>query len=170
MASSSFSPLTRLQDELNSEVSSGTISSSDQNALSAALTDIDSSLKSDATSGGKPSRTDMQSKINDLISNEVTNGKLTSSQADELKQVFANAFKGGPGGPGGPGRPGDQDASAASTASSASDSSSSSSDITTLLTDFLNSLKSSNGSSSTYDTSGSSLASQIQSLVLNVQA
>ena len=37
----SFSPLTQLQNELSSEVSSGAIGSSDQGALSAALTDID---------------------------------------------------------------------------------------------------------------------------------
>ena len=34
------SPLTRLQSELSSEVSSGAVSASDQSALSSALTDI----------------------------------------------------------------------------------------------------------------------------------
>src|ERR1700750_1700315 len=45
------SPLQRLQDELTSEVNSGAVSSSDQSALSSALTDIDSSLQSGDPSG-----------------------------------------------------------------------------------------------------------------------
>ena len=43
-------PLATLQNELTSEVSSGTMSSSDRSALSSALTDIDSALQSDASS------------------------------------------------------------------------------------------------------------------------
>jgi len=44
LSSSSYqsSPLQQLQKELQSEVSAGTISSTDQSALSSALTDIDS--------------------------------------------------------------------------------------------------------------------------------
>ncbi|MBS0528346.1 MAG: hypothetical protein JSS22_03000, partial [Proteobacteria bacterium] len=42
-AASYQSPLQKLQAELQSEVSSGAISSEDQTALSSALTDIDSS-------------------------------------------------------------------------------------------------------------------------------
>ncbi|MHC2610909.1 hypothetical protein ACVMGF_001982 [Bradyrhizobium diazoefficiens] len=72
------SPLQRLQQELQSEVSAGTISSSDQSALSTALTDIDTALQqsrsSDQSSGTRPSKDDMKSKIDDLISNEVSNG------------------------------------------------------------------------------------------------
>ena len=68
-----------------------------------------------------PSPGDMQSKIDSLIAGEVSNGKLTSAQADELKNVFAKAFKGGPhgaggppaGGPGGAGGDADGDATAA---------------------------------------------------------
>ena len=45
-----------------------------------------------------PSPDEMKSKINDLIAGEVSSGKLTSAQGDELKNVFANTFKGGPGG------------------------------------------------------------------------
>ena len=49
----------------------------------------------------------MQSKITSLINAEVQNGNLTSNQASELQNVFANAFSGGgasgAGGPGGPG-------------------------------------------------------------------
>ncbi|MGO9396543.1 MAG: hypothetical protein ACLP19_01695 [Xanthobacteraceae bacterium] len=97
------SPLITLQNELTSMVSSGTISSSDQSALSSALTDINSALQSDASSS-PPSPTDIKSKIDSLIAQEVQNGKLTSDQATELQSVFSNAFsQGGPGGPGGPG-------------------------------------------------------------------
>jgi hypothetical protein len=103
----SFSPLSRLQSELASEVSSGTISSGDQSALSSALTDINSAMQSQAPSAGSPpSPGAMKSKIDSLIDGEVKDGKLTSAQADELKNVFAQAFQGGPGGSGGPGGPG----------------------------------------------------------------
>ena len=93
-------PLQKLEAELQNEVSNGTISSSDQSALSSALTDIDSAIKSSDGSGGtKPSPSDMQSKIDDLIQNEVSSGKLTSAQATELKGVFQATFAHGPGGP-----------------------------------------------------------------------
>ena len=106
-----LSPRDRLQNELLSQVSSGSISSSDQSALSSALDDIDQSLKSDRSSNsqasGPPSPDQIKSKITDLINGEVQNGKLTSDQATELQNVFSNAFaKGGPGGAGGPGGPG----------------------------------------------------------------
>lgn len=98
-----FSPQKMLQDELASEVKAGTISSSDQSALSSALDDIDSAMKSSKPSAGsRPSPDEMKSKINDLIAGEVSSGKLTSDQAEELKTVFSNAFKGGQGGAGGP--------------------------------------------------------------------
>ena len=42
------SPLTSLQNQLTSEVSAGTISSSDESALSSALSTINSELQSDA--------------------------------------------------------------------------------------------------------------------------
>ncbi len=101
------SPLQRLQDELQAEVSSGTVSSSDQTALSAALSDIDSALKSsktsDRSSGSRPSSDAFASKIDDLIQQEVSAGKLTDQQATELNGIFKAAFSGGPGRPGGPG-------------------------------------------------------------------
>ena len=100
-------PLQKLEAELQTEVSNGTISSSDESALSSALQDIDSAMQSsasgDQSSGTKPSASDMQSKINDLIQNEVSSGKLTSDQASELQNVFTNTFANGPGGAGGPG-------------------------------------------------------------------
>ena len=104
------SPLQKLQDELQAEIDSGTIGSSDQDALSSALTDIDSSLQSSRAShsagGTRPSPGDLKSKIDDLIAGEVSSGKLTSDQATELQGVFKAAFANGPGGTGGPGGPG----------------------------------------------------------------
>ena len=103
------SPLQRLQDELQSEVKSGAISSSDQDALAAALTDIDTAIQagraSDEASGTRPSPGDLKSKIDDLINGEVSSGKLTSDQATELQGIFKAAFAHGPGGAGGHGGP-----------------------------------------------------------------
>jgi len=97
------SPLQQLQAELQSQVTSGAISSSDQDALSSALTDIDSQVRSsrdgDPSAGGKPG--DIKPKIDDLISSEVSSGKLTSDQATELQGLFKAAFANDPGGAGG---------------------------------------------------------------------
>src|ERR1700712_2341284 len=99
------SPLQKLQSELLSEVNSGAVSTSDQDALSSALTDIDSSLQSsrasDQANGTRPSPDDLKSKIDDLINGEVSSGKLTSDQATELQGIFKAAFANGPGGAGG---------------------------------------------------------------------
>src|SRR5512141_1522917 len=128
------SPLQKLQDELLSEVKSGAVKSSDQDALASALTDIDSSLKagrsSDQASGTRPSPADLKSKIDDLINGEVSSGKLTSDQATELQGIFKAAFANGPdgargaggpppgGGPGGP-PPSDEASSSDDTSSTA---------------------------------------------------
>ena len=70
------SPLQKLQDELQSEVNSGAISSSDKDALSAALTDIDFAMQasraSDQAGGTRPSPGELKSKIDDLIAGEVS--------------------------------------------------------------------------------------------------
>src|SRR5258708_38544166 len=67
------SPLQQLEAELQSEVSAGTVSSSDESALSSALTSIDSSLsagQSSSQTAGSPDGTggsgpgDIKSKIN----------------------------------------------------------------------------------------------------------
>ncbi|MGT2438859.1 hypothetical protein ACU4GH_27310 [Bradyrhizobium betae] len=103
------SPLKRLQDELQAEVSSGTINASDQSSLSAALSDIDTALQSSSASdqsGSSGSSSDaFTSKIDDLIKQEVSAGKLTDEQATELQGIFKAAFAQGPGGPGGAGGP-----------------------------------------------------------------
>jgi hypothetical protein len=191
--SQQFSPLSRLQSELASEVSAGTISGSDQSALSSALTDIDTAMKAGAgaNDGTRPSPDAMKAKINGLIDAEVSDGKLTSDQAAELKNVFSQAFAGGPGGPGGPGGAGggggssktstdpadtngDGTVSAAEQAaydakSATTSGSSGSSDTDKLVQDFLKLLKDSSGSSSTYGASGDSLASKLKSLLVDYQ-
>jgi hypothetical protein len=172
-----------LQNELQSEVSSGTISSDDQDALSAALDDIDSTLRSQRPASGsaRPSPDEMKSKIDDLIANEVQNGKLTSDQADELKNVFAKAFshggdgaggpQGNPGGAGGAGGPGGSGGSCGSGGSGDASASSSSSDqLNQILSDFLKSVQQSQSKNSTYDASGDTGSVTISALVMNYQA
>jgi hypothetical protein len=156
------SPLQKLQDELLSEVKYGAIKSSDQDALSAALTDIDSAMQasraSDQASGTRPSPDQLKSKIDDLIAGEVSSGKLTSDQATELQAIFKAAFANGPGGAGGPGGPPPADGAPSSDDTSSSTTSASIDDI---LKQFLQSLQESlsASSSTTYGATGSSSAS-----------
>ncbi|MBR1151800.1 hypothetical protein [Bradyrhizobium sp. JYMT SZCCT0428] len=171
-AQSYQSPLQKLQNELLSEVNSGVISSSDKDALSAALTDIDSAMQSsrasDQASGTRPSPEEMKSKIDDLIESQVSSGKLTSEQATELQGVFKAAFANGPGGagPGGPGGPGGAGGPPpggpppAEGASSSDDSSSSTTSLDDILKQFLQTLQESlSASSSSYSATGSSSTS-----------
>jgi hypothetical protein len=170
------SPLQKLQDELQSEVNSGAVNSSDKDALSAALTDIDSAMQasraSDQASGTRPSPADMESKIDDLIAGQVSSGKLTSDQATELQGIFKAAFANGPGGAGGSGGPRGAGGPPlggpppggpppAGDASSSDDSSSSTNSIDDILKQFLESLQEqlSASSSSTYGATGSSSTS-----------
>jgi hypothetical protein len=158
--SSYQSPLQRLQDELQSEVNSGAITSSDQDALSSALTDIDTSMQAgsagDQAGGTRPSPDEMKSKLDDLISQEVSSGKLTSDQATELQGVFKAAFAQGPSGAhghhGGAGGPPPSDA-ATSTDDSGATATNSVSDI---LQQFLQSLQDSQSASasSSYNSAG----------------
>jgi hypothetical protein len=165
------SPLQKLQDELLSEVNSGAISSSDKDALSAVLTDIDSAMQasraSDQTSGTRPSPDQLKSKIDNLIAGEVSSGQLTSDQATELQGIFKAAFANGPGGAGGPGGPGGAGGPPpggpppADGASASDDSSSSTNSIDDILKQFLQSLQESlsASSSTTYGVNGSSSTS-----------
>ena len=223
----SFSPLSRLQNELTSEVTTGAIGSGDQPALSSALNEIDTALKSNAPSpSAPPSPNSIKAKIDDLIAGQVKDGKLTSAQADELKTVFAKAVQGGPGGPGGPADPGGpgggsggphgaggpggggsagggkkaasadpadtngdgvvtaQERSAYDTAhplqadakadpgvaSLGGGNSSSKSDTSKVMADFLKSVRDSLGKTSNYGTNGQSVASPLQSQILDYQA
>jgi hypothetical protein len=155
------SPLQKLQDELLSEVKSGAIKSSDQDALSAALSDIDSAMQASRASGTRPSPDGLKSKIDDLIAGEVSSGKLTSDQATELQGIFKAAFANGPGGAGGPPPGGRGGPPPADGASSTDDSSSSTTSIDDILKQFLQSLQEllSASSSTTYGASGSSSTS-----------
>ncbi|UEM10566.1 hypothetical protein J4G43_038860 [Bradyrhizobium barranii subsp. barranii] len=100
------SPLQLLQDELQTEVGSGAIDASDQSALSAALSSIGSALQStgasDQSGGGTSSPDAFASKINGLIQQQVSAGKLTDEQATELQGIFKAALSHGPHGAGGP--------------------------------------------------------------------
>ena len=159
------SPLQKLQDELLSEVKSGAIKSSDQDALASALTDIDSAMQasraSDQASGTRPSPDQLKSKIDDLIAGEVSSGKLTSDQATELQGIFKAAFANGPGGAGGPPPGGRGGPPPADGASSTDDSSSSTTSIDDILKQSLQSLQESLSASSspTYGATGSSSTS-----------
>jgi hypothetical protein len=185
------SPLQKLQDELLSEVNSGAISSSDKDALSSALTDIDSAMQasraSDQASGTRPSPDQLKSKIDDLIAGEVSSGKLTSDQATELQGVFKAAFANGPGGAGGPGGPGGSRGAGgpppggpppSGDASSSDDTSSSSSStsIDDILKQFLQSLQESLSASSstsygaTGTTSSSSSSASFSALLIDYQS
>ncbi|MFY9958589.1 hypothetical protein [Bradyrhizobium sp.] len=155
--SSYLSPLQKLQDQLQAEVSSGAISSSDQSALSSALTDINSSLQNgsagDSAAGTNSSPGDLKSKIDSLIANEVSSGKLTGDQASELQGVFKAAFAnsaGGPGGAGGAhhGHHGGHGGPSPTDSSSATDSASSISSANDILQQFLQSLQNSLSASS----------------------
>lgn len=174
--SSYLSPLDLLKKELQAEVSAGKVSSTDQSALSTALDDIDSALKgqsgTDSSTGSSSSTTkppgDLQSKIDDLISGEVSSGKLTSDQASELKNVFTNAFaSGGPGGSHGPGGPPPPPPSDSSDSSSSTDSTSSTS-AADLLQQLLQALQNSLSQSSSYGASGNSNSSSSASSSLLV--
>jgi hypothetical protein len=173
------SPLQLLQNELQTEVKSGAISSSDQSALSSALNDINSSLQSDSpsssTGGTSASPGDLRSKIDTLITGEVSSGKLTSDQATELQGVFAAAFANGPGGAHG-GHGGPPPASSSSSGSSSSGSSSATSTANDILQQFLQSLQNSLSSSSpsSYSATGSSStassgSSSFSALLINYQ-
>ena len=185
------SPLQKLQDELLSEVNSGAISSSDKDALSSALTDIDSAMQasraSDQASGTRPSHDQLKSKIDDLIAGEVSSGKLTSDQATELQGVFKAAFANGPGGAGGPGGPGGPGGAGgpppggpppsgdASSSDDTSSSSSSSTSIDDILKQFLESLQESLSASSSTSygatgTTASSSSASFSALLIDYQS
>jgi hypothetical protein len=160
-ASSSLyqSPLQKLQQQLQAQVTSGTISSGDQDVLSTALDSIDSSMQADrssASSGTRPSADDMTSKIDSLISAQVSSGNLTSEQADELKGVFESAFADAPGGAKGAGGPPPGGGPPPSDSDDDSDDTDSTTNISDVMQQFLDSLKQSleASTSSSYSASG----------------
>ena len=178
-AQSYQSPLQKLQDELLSEVKSGAIKSSDQDALASALTDIDSAIQAsrvtDQASGTRSSPADLKSKIDDLIEGEVSSGKLTSDQATELQGIFKAAFANGPGGAGGPPPGGPPPSGDASSSDDSSSSSSSSTSIDDILKQFLQSLQESLSASSSTSygatgTTSSSSSASFSALLIDYQS
>jgi hypothetical protein len=180
--SSTLSPLQKLQDQLQAEVNSGAISSSDQSALSSALTDINASLQNGAAGGTSAPPGDLKSKIDGLIANEVSSGKLTSDQASELQGVFKAAFADGGGTAGGAGHAhhghhGGHGGASSADSSQATDSTSSTSS-TDVLQQFLQSLQNSltaSSSSASYGATGAadparSAGTSFTALLINYQS
>jgi hypothetical protein len=175
------SPLDRLKNELSTEVQAGTVKSADQDALSNALDSIDSSLQADRASqsqGSRPDPSELGKKIDDLISQQVEAGTLTSDQASELQGLFKNADpgEGGPGGPGGPPPGGPPPGgpppggSGGPQQSGSSTESSDSSDSKSVLEEFLASLQSQLAQGQNYGSNGSSTSTaSTTSLLLNFQ-
>jgi hypothetical protein len=157
---------------LSTQIADGAIAASDESALSAALEDIDDAMQSQAQSDGangtRPSPSDMQSKLDELISAQVESGNLTGDQADELKELFASAVPtGGPqggSGPGGPPPPAAEDEESDETTSS------SDTDLQAVLEDFLKSLQETlDGTSASYGADGRK-SSVTASLVFDYQS
>ncbi|MET0307594.1 MAG: hypothetical protein ABW023_02705 [Sphingomonas sp.] len=82
------SPRARMDSRISAAASAGSISATDQTALSSALDTIDSGLSADRSGGAKPAG-DMGSRIDGLIQKQVDSGSLTAAQASELQSFFA---------------------------------------------------------------------------------
>lgn len=131
ISSLTSSPFANMAKEISSAVDAGVLSQTDATALDDALTTIGSAL-SDSTTNGSTAPGDMKSKVDSLISQQVSSGKLTQDQAKELQAFFAQ----GPSGP----PPSGQDTSTASTDSTTTNASSSDDQYKALLA-FLQNLK-----------------------------
>lgn len=148
------SPLQKLQQELQAELSSGKISSGDQNALSTALDSIDASIQADRAGGAtRPANGDVKSKVDELIGDQVSSGKLTSDQADELKGLFKAAFAQGPGGAKGASGPPSGAGPGGPPPSDSADRSDSDTSVSDIMQKFLDSLKQSLAASTTTSSS-----------------
>ena len=143
------SPLSILQNQLTSQVAAGKISGADQTVLSTALNSIDQTLQQDVGSAGQRPPQDLKGKIGSLIDQQVSDGKLTSDQASELKNVFSSAAPGSGG-----------------TSDSGSTGSTSSGLQSDALSTFLATLQDSSGQSG-YTASGQATSNPAVSLLLN---
>lgn len=173
------SPLSRLQSTLQSEISAGSIQSSDQDALSTALKSIDETLssgrKSETSASQPPSPDEMKSKIADLIQQQVDAGTLTSDQASELADVFDDTFSKGAQGAGGPPQgaggppPGGPPPSGEGQSTKETDESSSSG---TTIADILKELQEAiaSGNQSSYSASGTTTSSSATSYLFDLVA
>ena len=103
-----MSPEDRVEQELQSLVDAGEISTDDQEALSTALDSISSEMRSSAPTADStpPSKEEIQEKIESLIASQVEAGTLTEEQADELSDLFEEVAQAQPGGAGPMGGPG----------------------------------------------------------------
>ena len=162
-----ISPRERIQEELESGISSGAIRADDQTALETALDAIDEAMRQSRPSegSGRPASPDeMSRKISDLVDEQAAAGTLTTDQADELKKLFTAAPQegaGGPGGPGGPPPPPPEGEPSSETSSS------SSTDLMKLLEDFLKQLQETKSTSTAYGTDGASSTADVTALVLD---
>ncbi|WP_373235416.1 hypothetical protein [Cohaesibacter celericrescens] len=85
-----MSPQSAVEDKLSALVESGEISSTDESAISEALSDIGTELQSSAPEPGTPppSKEEMDAKIDSLIEEQVSSGTLSESQAEDLSAMF----------------------------------------------------------------------------------
>lgn len=167
-----LSPLAMLQKNLVSEISSGKINSSDQDALSSALQTIDDSMRS-SRSSGKPSPGEGKAKVEGMIDDMLSSGKLTDSQATELKQLFEDTFAGGPGGVQGkngpPPPPPPSNEESEDSATSVTDAAASTEDLMQMLQELMQKL-SENLSSKAYGTNGKTSTSSTSALFIDIAA
>lgn len=172
-----LSPRDLLQNSLTSQVASGKIDASDQDALSAALDTIDAAMKSERGSFASartapPSPDEAKAKVEGLIDAQVEAGSLTSEQADELKQLFSDTFANGPGGPGGPRHggppPGPPPGEGEEGTTTSLTITSNDSDVTKALQEFLKQLQDKLGSG--YSASGQSSSSSSSSVLFDISA
>jgi hypothetical protein len=91
----------RMADAIAQQQQTGALSSTDATALTSALDAIDSGLQDSSSTTGTASGSgstqsarldpsDMQDRIDSLISDQVDSGALTSDQANELSNLFAS--------------------------------------------------------------------------------
>ncbi|CUA91953.1 hypothetical protein [Pannonibacter indicus] len=98
------SPQQYFQSKLTEQVSSGEITSSDMDAMLSALEAIDSEMGPGGSApSAPPSREEMQTKLESLLSEQVEAGTLTQDQADELASLFESGEMAPPPPPGGGG-------------------------------------------------------------------
>ncbi|KQS04897.1 hypothetical protein ASG11_12070 [Sphingomonas sp. Leaf357] len=143
-----------MNDRISKAVSAGTISATDQTALSSALDSIDSSLSASRSSGTQTSGS-FKDKIGAMIDEQVSSGTLTDAQATELKGFFA---EGGPKAAGGmQGRrgppPGSEDSTDSTSATTSTDTASTQLDA---LMKMLENLRNTQDSKDSYSVTGTS--------------
>lgn len=192
---SMMSPSDRMKLQLQAAVSAGTVSSADQSALGSALDDIDSAMKAGGPPAAGTDPSSMKTKVDSLVDQEVTDGKLTSDQATELKQLFG-AAQGGPGGMqsadagdasvdsvdgtqgikgahrhhGGPPPPPPSDDDSSDTTSTTASSTDTTKAAIEQLISFLKQLETATSSATTYASSGASTGSSVSSVLVDANA